>query len=247
MGEAERSKFDTVARQYAAARPDYPAELYDTIGAALPHGWSGTAVLDVAAGTGIATRQLAGRAARVLAVELSAAMLAELIASSPGIPAVQGSGNALPVRTGSADLVTYAQAFHWIDPARAVPEALRVLRPGGVLALWWNRTGRSNQWETTQEERIAAVNPGWLRSGMADDAMAALADGFGLKIAEHEFPWEREITVEEHLLNLTSKSYIASLADRDAFIENERRILLGDFPSGVLTEQFSTILYLISR
>jgi SAM-dependent methyltransferase len=246
MGETERSKFDNVAAQYAAARPAYPAELFDAIGAALPRPWSETTVLDVAAGTGIATRQLAERAGRVIAVELSAAMLGELVAASPAIPAVQGSGNALPLRDRSADLVTYAQAFHWIDRSRAVPEVLRVLRPGGVLALWWNQTDRSSGWEIEQEERIAAVNPGWRISRKSGELNDEMTERFGLNAVEHEFRWEREIGVEEHLLNLTSKSYIAALADRDGFIGEERRELLAAFPSGRLTERFDTALVLLT-
>lgn len=247
MGEPERSQFDTVAQQYAAARPDYPAELYDTIGAALPKPWSDIDVLDVAAGTGIATRQLAERAARVLAVELSGAMLAELLATSPGIPAVRGSGNALPVRDASVDLITYAQAFHWIDPARAVPEVLRVLRPDGVLALWWNRTDRSSEWEAAQVRRLTAVSENWQHSSASAAENITFAAGHGLTVIEHDFQWRREITIEDHLLNMISKSYVAALPDRDAFIDEERRILVEAFPSGRLVEHFNTVLSLVTR
>jgi SAM-dependent methyltransferase len=247
MGEPERSKFDTVAAQYAAARPNYPAELFDAIGAALPRPWSQSTVLDVAAGTGISTRQLAERAGRVIAVELSAAMLGQLVASSPGIPAVQGNGNTLPVRDASVDLVTYAQAFHWVDTYRAIPEVLRVLRPDGVLALWWNRTDRASSWEVEQEQRIALANPGWQDTRAAGKDVDTMVDGFKLTVAEHKFPWQREIGLEDHLLNLTSKSYIAALDDRDGFIGAERAHLLEAFPSGRLTERFNTSLVLITR
>lgn len=247
MGEIERSRFDTVAAQYAAARPDYPAALYDAIGAALPRPWSQTTVVDVAAGTGIATRQLAERAGEVIAVELSASMLGQLLAASPGLPAAQGSGNALPLRDGSADLVTYAQAFHWVDPERAIPEILRVLRPGGVLALWWNHTDRSSAWEIEQEARIATACPGWPVLRTTGPETDALLERLRLTVVEHDFAWEREIPVEDHLLNLTSKSYIAELDDRDGFIAAERRILLEAFPAGLLTERFTTYLVLVTR
>ncbi|GAA3030989.1 hypothetical protein GCM10020000_04790 [Streptomyces olivoverticillatus] len=52
-------------------------------------------------------------------------------------------------------MVTYAQAWHWTDPKRAVPEAWRVLRPGGVLALWWNDVALDIPWIAAQEGRIA--------------------------------------------------------------------------------------------
>jgi 2-polyprenyl-3-methyl-5-hydroxy-6-metoxy-1,4-benzoquinol methylase len=75
---AERSRFDTVAGEYAAGRPSYPAELYDTLAKVLGRSLSGLDVVDLGAGTGIASRQLQARGARVTAVELSAPMLAQL-------------------------------------------------------------------------------------------------------------------------------------------------------------------------
>ena len=74
--------------------------------------------------------------------------------SLPSVPVVRGDGNRLPLATGSADLITYAQSWHWTDPARALPEALRVLRPGGTLALWWNVSDYSVPWVVDQGERL---------------------------------------------------------------------------------------------
>lgn len=123
--------FDAVAAQYAAARPGYPPALFDAIEELAGQPLAGARVLDVGAGTGIATRLLAERGARVTAVEPGAAMAAELHAAHPAVPLVRALGDALPFRDDAGfDLVGYAQAWHWTDPARSVPEALRVLRPG---------------------------------------------------------------------------------------------------------------------
>ncbi|HEV2638766.1 MAG TPA: hypothetical protein VGX23_26700 [Actinocrinis sp.] len=125
---------------------------------------------------------------------------------------------------------------------------LRVLRPDGLLALWWNKAVRPGDWETEQAERLTAVAPGWQNGGRISSAEAiAVLGKFGLSLTEQQFAWERDISVENHLVNLVSKSYVAELADRDGFIESERRILLDAFPSGRLTERFTTRLLLITR
>lgn len=241
---ADTSKFDTetTARHYAAARPTYPSELFDTLDELLGHKLAGADVVDVAAGTGISSRQLAERVARVTAVELSAAMLAELSAASPGVHAVQGSGHALPLADDSADLVTFAQAWHWMDPAQAMPEIRRVLRPGGVLALWWNQTDRSTGWAKEQADRITAAVAGWVGESGLEAARAAEVDT-AMPKHSFRFEWQRTVPIETHLSNLASKSYIAGLGDDAvAFIDEERRILTARFPDGEVTERFSTLL-----
>jgi SAM-dependent methyltransferase len=244
---AERSKFDTVAANYAAGRPDYPAALYDTLANTLGRPLAGAEVVDLGAGTGIASRQLAERGAVVTAVELSGPMLAELAATSPGVRPVRGSATALPLRDHCADLVTGAQSWHWMDPALAIPEFVRVLRPGGVFAAWWNHTHRDSAWEHEQELRIEAADPNWRQvSGPFGQRDNEFGDGHGLVVETHEFEWRRTITLDRHLDNLVSKSYIAALPDRDGFLRTERAILSEAFPDGLVPERFSTHLVTVT-
>jgi SAM-dependent methyltransferase len=238
----ELSKFDTVAANYAAGRPDYPAPLYDTLASRLGRPLDGAHVVDLGAGTGIASRQLAERGAVVTAVELSGPMLAQLAATSPGVHPVRGSATALPLRSHSADLVTCAQAWHWMDPALAIPEFIRVLRPSGVFAAWWNLTHRDSEWEHEQERRIEDADPEWKKTGSGpygerDNEFETYPS---LAVATHEFSWQRRIPLDRHLDNLVSKSYIAALPNRDEFLRTERAILAKQFPDEHVTERFAT-------
>ena len=87
-------------------------------------------------GTGKLTRALAARGLDVTAVEPLAEMRAAI---EPPARVLAGTAEAIPLPDASVDAVTVAQAFHWFDGDRALAEIHRVLRPGGVLALIWNR------------------------------------------------------------------------------------------------------------
>jgi len=125
--------FDLAAEEYEATRPSYPDELLDLLPVA-----SGATVLDLGAGTGKLTRVLARRYARVIAVEPLDGMRAILERVVRDVEALPGSAEQIPLDDASVDAVFAAQAFHWFDHARAIPEIARVLRPAGVLAIVWN-------------------------------------------------------------------------------------------------------------
>lgn len=125
--------FDRVADEYERTRPDYPAALLDL--APLD---ADAAVLDLGAGTGKLTRVLARRYRDVTAVEPLANMRAILERVVPGVTALAGSAERIPLDDGSVDGVFAAQAFHWFDKPIALPEISRVLRSRGVFAIVWN-------------------------------------------------------------------------------------------------------------
>ena len=129
--------FSAAAEVYERARPGYPDEAVAWVAELLGIA-PGRDVLDLAAGTGKLTRQLVPFGARIVAVEPIDAMRAELERAVPGVEALAGSAEAIPLPDTSVDAVTCAQAFHWFRPEAAVAEIRRVLRPGGGLALLWN-------------------------------------------------------------------------------------------------------------
>jgi SAM-dependent methyltransferase len=124
--------FSTLARAYAAARPTYPPELFDHLASLAParrRAW------DCAAGSGQATLPLADRFAEVLATDASAEQLAQAPARA-GVTYRAGLAHESGLPAASVDLVTVAQALHWLDPGAFYAEARRVLVPDGVVAVW---------------------------------------------------------------------------------------------------------------
>jgi SAM-dependent methyltransferase len=144
--------FNSAAAQYEASRPSYPPALFDFVEEYLCRPLVGVRVADVGAGTGVATALLRERGADVVAVEPGDTMAVEFHRVLPDVPIVRGDGNALPLADSSHDLITYAQSWQWTETHRSVPEALRVLRTGGALAIWWNTTAFDVPWIRAQHD-----------------------------------------------------------------------------------------------
>ncbi len=229
----ERSRsFDRVAEEYERTRPEYPAALLDV----LPLG-AAAEVLDVGAGTGKLTRLLMHRYRRVIAVEPLDGMRAILERVVPAAESHAGSAEAIPLPDASVDGVFAGQAFHWFANVRAITEFVRVLRPGGVLALIWN---------SPDDDRTSPLPEGY-RAYMEE-----LHDA-GMSIFDGAPPWQDVIAVgpfgevheaavpHDHLLdraglldNARTASWIASRpqAEQEAIL---RRIdeLLTDGPFAI--------------
>ena len=134
------SRFSDRVENYVLYRPGYPGEalqaLKEECGLARDH-----VVADVASGTGIWTRVLLENGNPVFGVEPNAEMRAageRLLARFPKFTSIAGTAEATTLADHSVDLVTAAQAAHWFDRKRARGEFVRILKPGGWLALLWN-------------------------------------------------------------------------------------------------------------
>lgn len=124
--------FAPVSGAYADFRPTYPPALFDWLANIAP---AHELVWDCACGSGQASVDLAGRFERVVATDASADQLAGA-QSHPRIEYRQASAEASGLADQSVDLITVAQALHWFDRPCFYAEARRVLKPGGVLAVW---------------------------------------------------------------------------------------------------------------
>lgn len=236
------SAFDRIADHYDAGRPGYPSALFEALAQLRGRRLDGARVVDVGAGTGIAARALHDRGARVLAVDTSAGMLARLRERTPSLPAVLGDGVALPVPSGSVDLVTYAQSWHWLEPARAVREAARALRSGGAMAAWWNQPSLASRWVQEMEDRLAAACPAY--HPPVNPPVVEAFGTYGLTVRTAQLAWTRRIPMADFLAHVRSLSYVASLdrRDADALIDAERVELSRVFPDGTLTQPLRVFL-----
>lgn len=124
--------FSRLAPAYAACRPGYPEELFTYLAGLAP---SRELAWDCAAGSGQATIPLARRFRRVVASDISAAML-DQAPRHPNIEYRVAPAERSGLPDAAADLVTVAQALHWLDPSTFYREAERVLAPAGVVAVW---------------------------------------------------------------------------------------------------------------
>ena len=127
-----KDHFSTQADSYARYRPRYPAELYDYL-TALPA--ARQLAWDCATGSGQAAVALAESFEQVIATDASPQQL-ERAQAHPRVSYQVASAEASPLTDASADLITVAQALHWFDLDAFATEARRVLKPGGILAVW---------------------------------------------------------------------------------------------------------------
>ncbi|MEA2479269.1 MAG: hypothetical protein QOJ07_1191 [Thermoleophilaceae bacterium] len=137
--------FGRAADVYERGRAGFPAEVVDAILRESEAG-EGRTLLELGAGTGKLTRALTGHGARVIALEPVAGMRAVLTVRAPEAEPLDAVAEAIPLADASVDAVIAAQAYHWFDPVTATAEVARVLRPGGLVALVWNRRDESAAW-----------------------------------------------------------------------------------------------------
>lgn len=231
--------FDPSAHEYQIARPTYPPALYDTLDR-FAGGLSGRIVVDLGAGTGIASNVLAQRGATVIAVEPSLAMLGVLRSAHPALDVVAGRAENLPLRSHAADLVTCAQAWHWVEPVTSAIECRRALRPGGQLALWSNVSDSGAAWlqEIQREVGLGPYGAGPLQD---DEAGLVRLGGFAA-VHYADIPWERTVSIDQWVsLVATRRSALAAsgLDPQRSLLVSIKDILRRHFPQGHVTESFT--------
>ncbi len=148
--------YDHCVDAYHEGRIGYSNDIYDALvqlGLGRSH-----RVLDIGCGTGLASIPLIVNGFEVVGIDASPAMLAKARAAYPQARWVAGRAEALPFEDDSFDLVISAQAFHQVDRGAAMEALVRVLRPGGIAALWWKHLFTTDLVYTVRQESAAALD-----------------------------------------------------------------------------------------
>jgi len=150
-----RSSFDELAAAYDRYRIGYADDLYDALEECGVH--AGARVLDVACGTGIVTEELFRRGCVMTGIDISEPMLTLARKRVPAAAFATASAEELPYSNDTFDAATSAQAFHWLDHATALAELARVVRPGGIVAIWWKGLMRGDATLHVREETARSL------------------------------------------------------------------------------------------
>ncbi|WP_291378600.1 class I SAM-dependent methyltransferase [Demequina sp.] len=206
------TRFGEAAQAYGEGRPGYPAAAVTWMLGNQP-----LTVLDLGAGTGKLTVQVAAQGHHVVAVDPDASMLAALNEALPDIDARVGTAEEIPLPDASVDAVVVGQAWHWVDVPAASREVARVLRPGGTLGLVWNIRDESVPWVAELTEAIHASEA---ERHIADGGPSVAAPLGSLEA--RQFAWTAPRTRDALVAMVHSRSYyIAADAEGRAAVDDQ--------------------------
>lgn len=236
--------FGAAAELYDSARPSYPPALVDAMILDGP-----STALDVGCGTGKFARLLRERGVEVLGVEVDPQMAA--VARTYGVQVEVSAFETWEPAGRTFDLVLSGQAWHWVDPVAGPRRAAEVLRPGGKLALAWNREQLDRSVRDAMDAAYQAV--GLLPDRTTQPALQrdpdAGMDGFVedlhraqrfVDIERRQFAWQRIYTTHEWIeLIRTHSEYLTLDEPRRAALEEAIRAAIdglgGRFTAPYLT------------
>ena len=218
--------FELAPKPYEIGRPEYPEDAVERLVSELRIG-PGKRVLDLAAGTGKLTKRLEPTGADLVAVEPADAMRASLAAQLPGVDALAGTAEDIPVPDASVHAVVVGQAFHWFDGDAALAEIHRVLRPQGRLGLIWNVKDESVDWI----EKLGQIMESY-RGDAPRVASGAWKDAFDhttlfSPLQRARFSFVHQADFAAVVARVTSVSFIAALppAEFARVVERVRQLL----------------------
>lgn len=241
------SSFGDAAELYDRARPTYPESLVDEL---VGQGASDIDLLDVGCGTGISSRLFLARGCRVLGVEADIRM-AE-VARARGVAVEVATFETWADAGRRFDLLTAAQAWHWVDPTLGSVKAAAVVRPGGRVGHFWNRGTHDPSTTAALEVVYREHAPELVGSSILlgagtearfDASLAALAaTGAFDDLRMMAFPWTKDYTTEQWLEHASTHSDHAGLPpERQQALYDGIRAVLDD-RGGRTTVAYRTVL-----
>ena len=240
-----KSLFTGKSDDYFRCRPSYPEAAVRW----LRQKCSGDKAVDIGAGTGIFTKALLPYFNEVSAIEPNEDMRKVFRIFLPEVVCSAASGEATELPDNSIDLITVAQAFHWLDEEKFKAEAMRILRPGGKVAIIWNTT-LPDDFSMARSKICQKYCPRF-SSGHAGKRSPAEGDDFllhhyfsSVEFASFSNPFVMDLETFEG--NMRSRSYAigAEHPDYPAFMTELRAVFEQYAVDGRVTEQQETQIYL---
>lgn len=241
-------RFSSRVENYVRFRPGYPAEvlalLKQECGLTLD-----SVIADIASGTGIFTRMLAGNGNRVFGVEPNDEMRRageEFLQSFTRFTSVAGTAEATTLPSGSVDMVTAAQAAHWFDRGKARQEFMRILKPGGWTVLLWNeRRTDSTPFLRAYEHLLLTYGTGY-QEVRHERATAEIADFFAPSpFRSRALEMRQEVDYAGLEGRLLSSSYtpMPDHASYDPMLRELRRIFDAHQVNDSVSLDYNTLVY----
>ncbi|WP_446217271.1 class I SAM-dependent methyltransferase [Micromonospora sp. IBHARD004] len=215
--------FGAAAADYDRFRPRYPqAAVRWALDGVGPAG----RVVDLGAGTGILTRAILDLGHEVLPVEPDPGMRARLDDVTPGVTALAGTAESVPLPDGAVDAVLVGQAYHWFDKERAHAEIGRAIRSGGTFAPIWNTRDDSVRW-VAELGRIADLRD---TAGNLVEKVTGFGPTFG-PVELGEFTHSATLTPDEVVGMLHTRSYwLTAPPHEQERVDRELRELFATHP-----------------
>jgi SAM-dependent methyltransferase len=241
------ARFNDRAGDYVKYRPGYPDAAIDAIlgGLGAPHR---LVAADVGAGTGISARLLGDRGVRVIAVEPGSVMR-EAAAPHPRVEWLSATAPATGLDGASVDLVLCAQSFHWFHTHDAVREFARILKPGGRLAIMWNRRSKVDPLTAGYRAAIADVG-GEVAAERMDFTPSIVSDaGLFAPAERHAFPNTQRLDLDGLIGRARSASYVPKTGEAGERLLDRLRTLHARYAddAGVVTLVYETEVWLSLR
>jgi SAM-dependent methyltransferase len=210
------ARFSDRVADYVKHRPGYPDALATTLQRELGLS-SGSIVADIGSGTGISTDLLIRLGCEVFAVEPNADMRRAAESQFSGnarFHSVAGRAEHTTLADASVDAITAGQAFHWFDRVQARRECLRILRPGGKVALFWNtRRVDGTPFLVAYERLLIEFGTDYQQVNHRNVDPTALSAFFGGTFEQRVFDHEQIFDFNGLRGRLLSSSYVPGASD----------------------------------
>ena len=228
--------FSSKAEKYAKYRWDYAPQAIRTIFDVTQVSHQ-SSVADIGSGTGILTKHFIGQVKQVFAIEPNAGMrrlAIRALGTYSSCHIIDGRAEATMLPDHSVDLITVAQAIVWFEPQPTKTEFLRILKPGGWLAILRNYGTDQDVSEALEKITPTETDTLTLMKGIDTQKSFYYGNDDYLK---QTFEFTMQDTWEEFIGGISTASYVP----------DEESPLYADFECGAkkIFDRFSTVGLLI--